>query len=119
MSVKSKSSEHILILTILLKDMQPILLLHLTEIIDKSLTEGLFIERWKTAIVTPLLKKSGGELMKKNYRPLSNLLFLSKVVEKCILYQFNLHCAEFNLLPDFQSAYRQNYSRDQFAGGGK
>ena len=60
----------------------------------------------------PLLKKSGMELIKKNYRPVSNLLFLSKVVEKCILEQFHLHCAEFNLLPDFQTAYRPNYSTE-------
>ena len=104
MSIKPKSSELVLILTTPLKDMQPILLPYLTEIINKSLTEGMFIERWKTAIVRPLLKKLGLELIKKNYRPVSKLLFLSKVVNRCILEQFNSHCAEFNLLPDVQSA---------------
>ena len=92
--------------------MQLILLLYLTEIINKSLTEGMFIERWKTTIVRPLLKKSGMELIKKNHRPVRNLSFMSKVVERCVLEQFNSHCAEFNLLPDFQSAHRQNYSTE-------
>ena len=58
-SMKSKSCELDLILTTLLKDMQPTLLPYPTEMINKSLTEGMFIERWKTAIVTPILKKLG------------------------------------------------------------
>ena len=102
MSMKSRSCKLDLILTMLLKDMQPILLQYLKEIINKSLTEGRFIERWKTEIVRPLLKKLGLELIKKNYRPVNNLFFLPKVVERCIQEQFNLYCAEFNLLPDFQ-----------------
>ena len=112
MSMKYKSCELDLILTTLPNDMQPILLSYLTEIINKSLTEGMFIERGKTAIMGPLLKKLGLELIKKNYRPVSNLSFLSKVVERCIPERFNLHCVEFNLLPDFQSAYRHNYTTD-------
>ena len=36
-----------------------------------------------------------------------NLNFLSKVLEKVALQQFNEHCRTFNLLPDHQSAYRQ------------
>ena len=72
----------------------------------------MFIDRWKTAILRPLLKKSGLKLIKKNYRPVNNLSFLSKVVERCILEQLNSHCTEFNLLPDLQSAYRQNYSTE-------
>ena len=55
--MKSNSYELDPILTTLHKDMQPILLLHLTEIINRLLTKGMFIERLKTAIVRPLLKK--------------------------------------------------------------
>ena len=50
-----------------------------------SLQEGVFAESWKMAIVCSLIKKLGLELVYSNYRPVSNLLFLSKVVEKCIL----------------------------------
>ena len=110
MSIKSKICELDPIPTMLLKDMQPILLLYLTEIINKILTEGMFIERWKTAIVSPRLKKSGLELIKKTYKPVGSLLFPTKVVERCIPEQFNLHCTEFNLLSDFQSGYRHTYS---------
>ena len=40
----------------------------------------------------------------------SNLTFLSHLVEKCVLIQFNQHCTDNTLLPDYQSAYRTNYS---------
>ena len=39
-----------------------------------------------------------------NYRPVNNLSFLSKVLEKIVLNQFNEHCEKPNLLPDYQSA---------------
>ena len=41
---------------------------------------------------------------------MSNLPFLSKVVEKNVLLRFNKHCDENNLMPDYQSAYRGNFS---------
>ena len=46
----------------------------------------------------------------KNYRPVSNLSFLSKNLEKYALLQFNNHCTVNNLLPDYQSAYREHFS---------
>ena len=50
------------------------------------------------------------ELIPKNYRPVSNLPFLSKVFEQCVLARFNKHCDNYSLLPDYQSAYRPNHS---------
>ena len=75
-----------------------------------SLGEGVFANKWKTAIIKPLLKKVGLDLITKNYRPVSNLPFMSKLVEKCMLTQFNKHCEDNQLMPDYQSAYRSNYS---------
>ena len=68
------------------------------------------METWKLATVRPLLKKIGLDLIDKNYRPVSNLPFLSKVLEKAALDQFIAHCDNHSLLPDYQSAYRQHYS---------
>ena len=82
----------------------------LISLVNLSLSTGTFASNWKTAIVRQLLKKQGFELTAKNYRPLSNLPFLSKVVEKCMLQQFNAHCNTNRLLPDYQSAYRENFS---------
>ena len=53
----------------------------LTKIINKSLTGGIFPKIWKQAIVTPILKK-GNAQDKSNYRPVSCLMVLSKVLEK-------------------------------------
>ena len=58
-----------------------------------------------------LLKKPGLELMMKNYRPVSTLCFLSKLVERCMLKQLISHCNN-SLIPDFQLAYRENYSME-------
>ena len=70
----------------------------------------MFAEEWKVAIICPLLKKPGLDHICGNYRPVSNLLFLSKVVEKAALKQFVKHCEENSFLPNYQSAYRKNYS---------
>ena len=61
-------------------------------------------------MVTPLLKKQGMDLVMSSYRPVSNLPYLSKLVEKTMLAQINSHCNTNNLLHDYQSAYRENRS---------
>ena len=33
-------------------------------------------------------------------------------MEKCVLHQFNAHCERYDLIPDFQSAYRKGYSTE-------
>ena len=98
--------------TQVLKRILPIILGAITDIVNISLSTGSFACNWKTAIVKPFLKKPGLELEKKNYRPVSNLNFLSKLVEQCMLKQLLQHCEDNHLLPDFQSAYWANYSTE-------
>ena len=77
----------------------------LTSIVNTSLTSGIYPSIYKTAIVKPLLKKSTldpNDL--KNYRPVSNLSFLSKVLEKVVLAQVFSHLNSQNLVSNFQSA---------------
>ena len=100
------------IATNLIKDMFPAVLKTITQIVNMSLTTGTFPPDWKTAIIRPLIKEAGQELSKKNYRPVSNLCFLSKLVECCMLKQFLKHCDDNCLLPDFQSAYQANYNTE-------
>ena len=88
------------------------LLLTITRIVNLSLTEGIFSDNWKTAIVRPLLKQLGVELKHNKYRPISNLSFISKVVEKCALDQPNAHGDSNNLMPSYQSAYRKHFSTE-------
>lgn len=51
-----------------------VLLPLITKIINSSLRSGVFAVQWKCALVSPLLKKLGLELLLKNYRSVSNLL---------------------------------------------
>lgn len=64
----------------------------------------------KRLFIRPLTKKPGLDLIVSNFRPVSNLPFLSKVLEKAALQQFMQHCNINELLPDHQSAYRPDYS---------
>ena len=103
----TKSCKLDVLSTKVLKDIITSLLPLLTKIINLSLTEGVFEEELKVAIIHPLLKKVGIDLISNNYRPVSNLPFLSKVVEKAALKQFCKHCNDNSLLPTYQSAYRK------------
>ena len=92
-----------------LSDLIPII----TKIINFSLCSGNFPDDFKRAIVIPLLKKPGlDKEVLKNYRPISNLPFLSKVLERVVLRQLLNHLASNGLLEIFQSAYRQNHSTE-------
>jgi len=67
----------------------------------------------KQAIVTPLLKKAGVDAADMaNYRPVSNLTFLSKTVERVVTGQLNGYLAVNGLLPQLQSAYRRSHSTE-------
>ena len=94
----------------LFKDLAPHMIGIITELVNTPLTEGIFVNNCKTAIIKPLLKKSGLELIAKNYHLVSNLPFMSKLVEKCTLIQLNEHCNNQNLMLSYQSAYRANHS---------
>ena len=48
--------------------------------------------------------------VKSSYRPISNLSHISNLVEKAMLDQINQQCDAHNLLPDYQSAYREHRS---------
>ena len=110
--MKSKSCEWDTVPTHILKEILMACLESLTTNVNLSLTMGEFSGEWKTAIIHPLLKKTRLEPINKNYRPVSNLCFISKLVEKCMLDQLMDHCLQHNLLPYIQSAYQKNYSTD-------
>ena len=85
----------------------------LTNIVNTSLTTGIYPSIYKTAIVKPLLKKptlDPNEL--NNYRPVSNLSFLSKVLGKVVLAQVFSHLNSHNLIREFQSAYHPGHSTE-------
>ena len=112
-SASAKSCELDPIPTTLLYENLDILLPTITNIINTSLTTGIVPPDLKTAIVKPLLKKpSLDKNLLKNYRPISNLPFLSKILEKVVLHKLLSHLQENNLSNPFQSAYRQGRSTE-------
>ena len=62
----------------LLKKILPSIAKILKHIVNVLLEKGIFATRWKTMIIWPLLKKTGLKLLTSNYRPVSQLVFLSK-----------------------------------------
>ena len=89
------------------------LLPYITAIVNESLTSGCFPTVFKTAVVRPLLKKSSLDPENlKNYRPVSNLSFVSKITEKIALLQLHSHLDQHNLLYPLQSAYRSGHSTE-------
>ena len=92
--LQTKFSELDVLPTKVLKDFLNELLPSITKLINLSFAQGVFPKIWKKAIVISLLKKSGFELTFANYRPVSNLSFLSKLIEKSALYRLNQHVNE-------------------------
>ena len=108
--LKVQSCELDAIPTAIFKTLLPTTIHLITKIVNISLGEGQFIRAWKTAMVRPLLKKLGLEVINANFRPISNLTFLSKVIERCMLLQLSAHCDQYGLQPEYQSAYRVHHS---------
>ena len=70
----------------------------ITDIINHSLASGVVPALMKHALVTPLLKKQSLDPNNaKNYRPVSNLSFLSKVLEKVVARQLLEHMVTYDL----------------------
>ena len=91
----------------------PVLAPHITDIVNASLSSGKFPSNLKSAIVCPLIKKPSLDRdVLKNYRPVSNLSFISKVIEKVVAARLLEHMTNNCLLDPLQSAYRQGHSTE-------
>ena len=95
------------ILKLCLDELTPVL----TLVVNTSLEFADFSPELKRTIVLPLLKKAilDCEIL-KNFRPVSNLSFLSKLVERIVCVQLVDHLKAHHLYEVFQSAYRQLHS---------
>ena len=80
---------------------------------NRSLASGVFPTEFKEAIVRPLLKKAGLDTADmKNFRPVSNLSFLSKLLERIVQKQMQTFLDSNGLMPVLQSAYRPFHSTE-------
>ena len=60
----------------------------ITDIVNRSLDEALRPNSLKTALIIPLLKKTNLDTEDfKNFRPVTNLPFVSKLIEKSVAVQ--------------------------------
>ena len=99
--------------TFLLKDCLEELLPAITTIIKAYLYTALVPISFKKAVVTPLLKKQSLEPdVLGNYRPVSNLSFISKILEKVVAKCLSSHKSRESLYEPFQSAYRAGHSME-------
>jgi len=82
----------------------------LTHIVNASLFIGEVSNNLKHAIITPILKKSSLDKDDpNNYRPVSNLTLMSKLIEKIVAFRLNAFLNEHKLFSKFQSAYNCSY----------
>ena len=94
-------------------DILPTLLPTITKIINISLETGTIPHSMKKAIVSPLLKKlTLDKDVLKNYRPMSNLSFISKILEKIVSSRLLDHIESNNLGEPLQSAYKLHHGTE-------
>src|SRR6218665_409424 len=87
-------------------DCASILVPMITKIINLSLSTGSFPILFKHSLITPLLKKpSLDKEILSNYRPVSNLSFISKLTERIVLSRINDYLASNSLLNPHQSGF--------------
>ena len=85
----------------------------ITRLVNSSLSIGIVPTAFKSALLTPLLRKPSldGDIL-KNYRPVSNLPYLSKVLEKIVLSRLLNFLEESGQHEPHQSAYRSAHSTE-------
>ena len=111
MSTKSTQCSLDPVPTKLLKDCIDVLLPILTKIVNLSLANGVMPDCLKKALVIPLVKKLNLSLENlKNFRPVSNLAYLSKLIERVVARRLISHMDMNKLHELLQSSYKKFHS---------
>uniref|UniRef100_A0A8C9WRN8 Reverse transcriptase domain-containing protein n=1 Tax=Scleropages formosus TaxID=113540 RepID=A0A8C9WRN8_SCLFO len=85
----------------------------IANIINTSLLNGSVPKALKITVIRPLLKKSDLDCNNPcNYRPISNLPFLSKILEKILASQIVKYLNHHNIFKKFQSDFRTGHSTE-------
>uniref|UniRef100_A0A8D3B260 Reverse transcriptase domain-containing protein n=1 Tax=Scophthalmus maximus TaxID=52904 RepID=A0A8D3B260_SCOMX len=97
----------------LFKDVLPLINNSILDQINLSILTGYVPKAFKVAVVKPLLKKPTLDPdILANYRPISNLPFISKILEKTVANQLCDYLHRNSLLEDFQSGFRKHHSTE-------
>ena len=95
----------------ILKFISEQLLLPITVLVNQSLTTGIFPDKFKVAKIIPLIKKPN--VMKiDNFRPISLLASISKILEKCVFNQVYTYFENNKHFNKSQYGYRKLHSTD-------
>ena len=95
----------------MLKDAAVVVAKALTRIVNESLSQGTVPSEWKYAKISPLYKKGMSTDM-DNYRLISVLPVVSKVLERVVHHQLHSFLSEHKLLSPFQCGFRRNHSTE-------
>ena len=94
-----------------LKDAAPVIAKPITYLVNLTISTGPIPAEWKDARVTPIFQ-SGARNDVNNYRLISVLPLVSKIMERAIQVQFLAFLTEHDLLSDFQSGFRKKHSTE-------
>jgi len=112
-TIPSKSSPMDFVPTSVLKTCKRVFAPLIARLANLSFQEGRFPNRFKQAQVTPLLKHEGDDVSNPaNYRPISNLNTISKVIERLALARLRQHITQSPNFNTLQSAYRRHHSTE-------
>jgi len=96
-----------------LKLVADLVALFLTELFNRSLSTATVLKVFKSALITPLLKKPDLDSADpRSYRPISNLSVVSKLLKRIVFRQLHNYLSTADLLPRLQSAYRTHHSTE-------
>lgn len=95
--------------TKILKRISPVIIPHLTFLFNLCLAQGVYPSCFKKAIVVPI-HKSGSHFVFNNYRPISILPVVSKILERIVSSQLSFYLTSENLINQHQFGFRQNHS---------
>ena len=112
-STKCKNSPIDVIPTVVLKRCVDIFAPSLAHLANLSFSSGVFPEKFKLGHVIPLIKKAGSDAQDpSNYRPITNLVTISKILERLVLARLGPHVHTSKGFSSFQSAYRRRHSTE-------
>ena len=112
-SKKCKTSPLDSIPTVVLKKCADVFSPSLAHLANLSFAAGVFPSDFNLGHVVLLLKKPGSDKHDpSNYRPITNLVTISKILERLVLARLQPHIHSSRNFSPFQSAYRRGHSTE-------
>jgi len=112
-SIPAKSSPLDFVPTSLIKQCDSVFAEIIARLANLSFACGIFPSKYRFSAVSPLLKKPNlNPDDPANFRPISNLNNISKILERLFLNRFQPHVCQCDNFSPVQSAYRRNYSTE-------